>query len=284
MAHKYWMQQKQQQPQIAQTVASLQIDVEGRMHAQAMRLLHKRFLTEMTRAPKPDAAAVEQAALQVLKGSQDITASLRTARAHGKTASFAFHADDVEYHETISRILQTGPRPVACGPQQPERRAWGLEEVSEAALAAVLEAYCNLATVGVEMLRQVVTVRGMPQGLMNAVEQGSASVKVYGVFLLSQLAIAGPETAIKIALLPGLPEACCRAISTSSKSEKLTFNWALLVNNVAALGGEDAVRALTAHGMLVRELGAWLDNAHDAATLQRLTGVQAGCMRSACTL
>ena len=98
------------------------------------------------------------------------------------------------------------------------------------------------------------------------------------------LAIAGPETAIKIALLPGLPEACCRAISTSSKSEKLTFNWALLVNNVAALGGEDAVRALTAHGMLVRELGAWLDNAHDAATLQRLTGVQAGCMRSACTL
>ena len=284
MAHKYWMQQKQQQPQNATPVANLQTEIEGRTHVQAMRLLHKRFLSEMTRAPKPDAAAAEEAALQVLKGSQDITASLRAARAHGQTAPFAFHADDVEYHETISRILQTGPRPVACGPQQPERRAWGLEEVSEAALAAVLEAYCNLATVGVEMLRQVVTVRGMPQGLMNAVEQGSASVKVYGVFLLSQLAIAGPETAIKIALLPGLPEACCRAISTSSKSEKLTFNWALLVNNVAALGGEDAVRALTAHGMLVRELGAWLDNAHDAATLQRLTGVQAGCMRSVCAL
>ena len=37
--------------------------------------------------------------------------------------------------------------------------------------------------------------------------------------------------------------------------------------------GEPAVEALTANGNLVHELGTWLDNANDADTLQRLTGV-----------
>jgi len=246
-----------------------------------MHMRHEKLLEELRR-PAPAAAAVEQAALQVLQGSQEIVAALRAAGAHGKAASFAFHADDLEYHQTMARILQTGPRPVASGPRQPERRAWGLEEVPEAAVRAVLEAYCNLATVGVGMLGELMRVRGMAQGLMCALEAGSSEVKAHGVFLLSQLAIAGPEAAMRIALLPGLPEACCRALCSTSKSEKLTLSWALLVNNVAALGGEEAVRVLTAHSMLVHELGAWLDSAQDAATLQRLTGVSprvAACRR-----
>ncbi len=61
----------------------------------------------------------------------------------------------------------------------------------------------------------------------------------------------------------------------------LTQISALLINNLADMGGEDAVRVLSAHGMLVRELATWLDSAHDAATLQRLTGVFNRLSRSA---
>ena len=46
-------------------------------------------------------------------------------------------------------------------------------------------------------------------------------------FLLSQLALAGPEMAAKIAHLPGLTEACVMAMF-SSESEST----ALLVNNL----------------------------------------------------
>ena len=49
-------------------------------------------------------------------------------------------------------------------------------------------------------------------------------------FLLSQLALAGPEMAAKIARLPGLTEACDKAMS-SSESEST----ALLVNNLVSL-------------------------------------------------
>ena len=140
-------------------------------------------------------------------------------------------------------------------------------ELSEAAMAAVLEAYGNLAAAGGgEVVHDLAQVEGLVEGLMCAAEHGSQDVRTHAVFVLSQLAIAGPETAMQMALLPGLAEECCRAISSGSKSERVTLNWALLVNNVAAMGGEDAARALTAHSMLVRELGAWLDGAHDTAT------------------
>lgn len=140
-------------------------------------------------------------------------------------------------------------------------------------MAAVLEAYGNLATAGgADVVQELAKVDGLVEGLMCAAEHGSADVRACGVFMLSQLAIAGPETAAKIALLPGLAEACCSAISSRAHSEKLALNWALLVNNVAALGGEEAARLLTAHRKLAQELGAWLDGVHDAATLQRLTG------------
>lgn len=46
----------------------------------------------------------------------------------------------------------------------------------------------------------------------------------------------------------------------------------LLINNLAALGGEDAVGALTADSALMRELAGWLDSSMDADTLQRLAG------------
>ena len=141
MAHKYWLQQKRLQT--APTDVSRQMKDQRRPHEQTMHLLHKQLLLQLNRAPGPDGAAVEQAAQHVLKGSKDTAASLRAASAQGKTSSFAFHADDGEYHATMSRILQTGPRPVVSGPRQPERKAWGLEEVSETAVAAVLEAYCN---------------------------------------------------------------------------------------------------------------------------------------------
>ena len=66
----------------------------------------------------------------------------------------------------------------------------------------------------------------------------------------------------------------------SSQGEELTLNTALLINNLSALGGEEAVGALTADMTLMRHLASWLDQAHDAATLQRLTGMPPGRLGS----
>ncbi len=58
-------------------------------------------------------------------------------------------------------------------------------------------------------------------------EQVQDSVADSASFLLSQLALAGPTMAAKIAHVPGLTEACAKAMS-SSESEST----ALLVNNL----------------------------------------------------
>ena len=77
----------------------------------------------------------------------------------------------------------------------------------------------------------------MVSGLVSVLAHGSALMENRGVvqdcvvdnasFLLSQLALAGPEMAAKIAHLPGLTEACVMAMF-SSESEST----ALLVNNL----------------------------------------------------
>ena len=67
-------------------------------------------------------------------------------------------------------------------------------------------------------------------GLVENREVGQDSVADSASFLLSQLALAGPEMAAKIAYLPGLTEACVKAMS-SSESEST----ALLVNNLVSL-------------------------------------------------
>ena len=74
-------------------------------------------------------------------------------------------------------------------------------------------------------------------GLVSVLAHGSALMENRGVvqdcvvdsasFLLSQLALAGPTMAAKIAHVPGLTEACVKAMS-SSESEST----ALLVNNL----------------------------------------------------
>jgi len=64
-------------------------------------------------------------------------------------------------------------------------------------------------------------------GLVEIGELVQDSVADSASFLLSQLALAGPEMAAKIAHLPGLTEACVMAMF-SSESEST----ALLVNNL----------------------------------------------------
>ena len=80
----------------------------------------------------------------------------------------------------------------------------------------------------------------MVSGLVSVLAHGSALMENRGVvqdcvvdsasFLLSQLALAGPTMAAKIAHVPGLTEACVKAMS-SSESEST----ALLVNNLVSL-------------------------------------------------
>ena len=76
----------------------------------------------------------------------------------------------------------------------------------------------------------LVSVLAHGSGLVENREVVQDSVADRASFLLSQLALAGPEMAAKIAHLPGLTEACVKAMS-SSESEST----ALLVNNLVSL-------------------------------------------------
>jgi len=111
------------------------------------------------------------------------------------------------------------------------------------------------------------------QATCQAALQSDLKIQELAVFLLSQIALAGPKTCADIAMVPGFVAAClsCPRLAVGAPESIRVFT-ALLVNNVAALGGEEAIRILTMSGELVRELGSWLDDANDAATLQRLTG------------
>jgi hypothetical protein len=73
----------------------------------------------------------------------------------------------------------------------------------------------------------LVSVLAHRSGLVEIGELVQDSVADSASFLLSQLALAGPEMAAKIAHLPGLTEACVMAMF-SSESEST----ALLVNNL----------------------------------------------------
>ncbi len=222
-----------------------------------------------------DAEAIEQAARLVLQGTKDLHNDQATndgAPAQARSATqagqrlFVLNAGDEQYLEEVAQTLLAGPATT-------QNAAWGKQgQVSEAALVMMLEAVSELMGSGVTPL-QLAGTRDMLPALVRAVERGSPGLQTSGLFLLSQIALAGPATAVKIAAQPGLPEACYAVIIQQNSSETLTNTTALLLNNLAALGGEDAVRVLSTHGMLVRELAAWLDNAIDAATLQRLTGV-----------
>ena len=112
----------------------------------------------------------------------------------------------------------------------------------------------------------------MLEGLVAVLSTGSELVEDRACFLLSQISLAGPAMAARIAHLPGLANVCARAMA-SSQSESLALDVALLINNLAAQGGEDAVHVLTESGALMHELAHRLDSSHDAATLQRLAGV-----------
>ena len=79
-------------------------------------------------------------------------------------------------------------------------------------------------------------------GLVAGMGLGNLKIRSSSVFLLSQIALAGPHTAQRIALLDGLTWACA-ACSSADADATLTVNTALLINNLAALGGEEAVGA-----------------------------------------
>jgi hypothetical protein len=129
-------------------------------------------------------------------------------------------------------------------------------------------------------------------GLVAGMRLGHLKVKACSIFLLSQIALGSPRTAARIVLLDGLTEACA-ACCSAEVDATLTMNTGLLINNLAALGGEEAVRALTADNTLIQNLTRLLDLAQDAPTLQRLTGVfnhlsrsedSAKCLHALCVM
>ena len=97
-------------------------------------------------------------------------------------------------------------------------------------------------------------------------------------FLLSQLALAGPRQAAKIGTWPGFAHACAAALVESSS--QLSTNAGLLLNNVAALGGEEAIQVLSDSQDLTTGLANLLEHTEDASLLQRLTGVFAHLSKS----
>ena len=260
-----------------------------------MHALHDNLLLELQK-PSSD-VALEQAARLVLQGARDVRA---WSRSSALLVSVPYSSGALDKQEekanapyTLNPSPATLPAIPAAGVDAGDKylkslsqillvgRPWGLQgEVSEAALSMMLEALSEVMGITVTPW-QLASTRDMLPALLQAVEQGQNALQTSGLFLLSQITLTGTSTAVKIAELPGLPDACYEAIIQKHSSEKITQNSALLINNLAALGGEDAVRVLSAHGNLVRELAAWLDSAHDAATLQRLTGVFNHLSRSA---
>jgi len=186
-------------------------------------------------------------ALDVLDAARDIA---KSAREH-----FAFLPGDTTNHEALGAALLQGTQHA---------------ELSEQALEALLGAYVQV--VGPANRCQLAEMDGLLEGLIAAVERGSHQMQSSSLFLLSQVALAGPATAIKLTRLPGLLEVCTGVLSSRAEEDR-TLNAALLVNNLSALGGEEAVDLLTQDTALMRHLASWLDEAHDASTLQRLTGV-----------
>ena len=228
---------------------------------------------------------LNRAASSVLNVAESISSSLRPTN-----ADFSFQSEDDLYHEIIANIL-------FCGPQEKDEVVgWGPDgEVPESIVLTVLKAYSALVW-ATPVIQQLAKVTRMIEGLLRAFEQGTGSngVKPTAAFLLSQIALAGQDIAIRIATLPSLPDACFKALSSTERAtlpslpdacfkalssteraskESLANETALLINNLAAMGGRKATIILTANPELMQELGFWLDNSHDAETLQCLAGI-----------
>ena len=209
---------------------------------------------------------LNRAASSVLNVAESISSSLRPTN-----ADFSFQSEDDLYHEIIANIL-------FCGPQEKDEVVgWGPDgEVTEWIVLTVLKAYSALVW-ATPVIQQLAKVTRMIEGLLRAFEQGTGSngVKPTAAFLLSQIALAGQNIAIRIATLPSLPDACFKALLSTERASKesLANETALLINNLAAMGGRKATIILTANPELMQELGFWLDNSHDAETLQCLAGI-----------
>ena len=209
---------------------------------------------------------LNRAASSVLNVAESISSSLRPTN-----ADFSFQSEDDLYHEIIANIL-------FCGPQEKDEVVgWGPDgEVPESIVLTVLKAYSALVW-ATPVIQQLAKVTRMIEGLLRAFEQGTGSngVKPTAAFLLSQIALAGQDIAIRIATLPSLPDACFKALLSTERASKesLANETALLINNLAAMGGRKATIILTANPELMQELGFWLDNSHDAETLQCLAGI-----------
>ena len=216
MAQKYWLQHMSHsagQPRHSGVPAA---NPSMARWQEQMHLLHSTLLREL-KSPAFSTAQIELAAQKVLQGARDAVASIRLEAKQGVSVSFSFHPLDTEYHEYIATVLLAVPARKGA--------AWGEQgHVSEAALQTILEAYSNVAAVGVGTHGQLGNVKGLLRGLVKAVDLGGEELEARALFLLSQVALAGPEMAAGIALLPGLTAACLNAIATRTKSEKPMLN------------------------------------------------------------
>lgn len=99
--------------------------------------------------------------------------------------------------------------------------SWGTHPcVSELAIEALLEAYANLTSLGGGLLQQLACHDDLLRGLLVAVRQGSVKAEASAVFVLSQVALSGPEAATEMAFLPGLTEACTAALQRHARSHE----------------------------------------------------------------
>ena len=294
-----------------------------------MHLLHCELLEQLTRSAscKHD---VDVKARALLRGSQDVAAAVTaTFDANSRPRlPFRFHPADSAYHAEVVRVLGAGPtlspdlshaRPVMGGraasdegtltvvnERMPGAKLWGARSVvSEAALYAMLEAYCNLASVADRRMRvqslqgdacaaaptlatQLWSVQGLPAALMQGVSQGSENLKRCALLLLSQLPLAGSHAAMDIAQQHGLVDACASVLvsvrmppqskadaarESAQRARRLIGAAALVVHNVAAVGGGQAQLVVAERQELPRALAVASDQAGDSGVLLSLTGV-----------
>lgn len=126
------------------------------------------------------------------------------------------------------------------------------EAPASVALASLSEALARMLVenpTGQDLMAR--TNPSMLQALHLVMGSGNAAAVAWSALALSQIALRRPDTAITIASLPLLAETCSVALGPNNGADPkakenvdMRDNTALLVNNVAASGGDEAINIL----------------------------------------
>jgi hypothetical protein len=153
-----------------------------------------------------------------------------------------------------------------------------------------VQGYANLASTSARALSQLAAADNLVEALVEVSTYTGVSckVKAAALLLLAYVALQGPLTAARIAMNPcleqvGLGILSCTSRAMCGKGEeggegedeegKVALHMLLLLNNLAAVGGEETAEALAGSKGLMRLVAACLISATERVRLEQLVGI-----------